>query len=96
MMLGFCLLEAKRFHVSFTFYVYQVCQTLSAFGHGPFNTYNEVMDNPLYPFVGLTVLVDDQEAFPYMGQFGSFLVSQAPLLCTPSKGKRFGHNLCPV
>ena len=40
------------------------------------------LENPLYPFVGLTVLVHDQETFPYMEQFGFLVQPGVRTLCS--------------
>lgn len=40
------------------------------------------LENPLNPFVGLTVLVHDQETFPYMEQFGFLVQPGVRTLCS--------------
>ncbi|XP_078356916.1 acid-sensing ion channel 1C-like [Oculina patagonica] len=39
------------------------------------------LDNPFYPFAGLTVLVHDQDTFPYMEQFGFLVQPGVRTLC---------------
>ena len=39
------------------------------------------LDNPLFPFVGLTVLVHDQEMYPFMEQFGFLVQPGLRTLC---------------
>ena len=45
------------------------------------------LENPLYPFVGLTVLVHDQETFPYMEQFGFLVQPGVRTLCSIKRKK---------
>ena len=45
------------------------------------------LENPVYPFVGLTVLVHDQETFPYMEQFGFLVQPGVRTLCSIKRKK---------
>lgn len=45
------------------------------------------LENPLNPFVGLTVLVHDQDTFPYMEQFGFLVQPGVRTLCSIKRKK---------
>lgn len=45
------------------------------------------LDNPLNPFAGLTVLVHDQETFPFMEQFGFLVQPGVRTLCAIKRKK---------
>lgn len=45
------------------------------------------LENPLNPFVGLTVLIHDQRTFPFMEQFGFFVQPGVRTLCSIKRKK---------